>query len=142
MEKSIGKEYPQEERIQFLKDNCDKVEKKTYMRQFSREEIIQKKDELSEASIAISDIEDEKREALKEIKERLDPLMDQKKTLLTNIKQKAEEVKEECFKFIDQEERMVGFYNGEGNLIELRPAYADELQTTIFQINRKTGTDD
>ena len=141
MEKTIGKEYPEEDRIQFLKDNCDKVEKKSYMRQFTREEILQKKDELSETSIIISDIEDEKKEALKEIKERLDPWVEQKKTLITNIKQKAEEVKEECFKFIDQEEKMVGFYNGAGDLIEQRPAFADELQATIFQINRKTGTE-
>ena len=141
MEQTIGKEYPKEQRIQFLKDNCDKVEKKTYMRQFTREEILQKKEELSETSIAISDIEDEKKEALKEIKERLDPLMEQKKVLLTNIKQKAEEVKEECYKFIDQNERTVGYYNSEGNLVEMRPAFADELQRTIFMEARKTGTD-
>lgn len=142
MEKTIGKEYPEIQRVQFLKDNCDKVEKKTYMRQFSREEILQKKEELSEVSIAISDIEDEKKEVLKEIRERLDPLVEQKKTLLTNIKQKAEEVKDECFKFIDTEERMVGFYNGDGDLIELRPAFADELQRTVFMEARKTGTSD
>lgn len=142
MEKTIGKEYPPEQRIQFLKDNCDKVEKKTYMRQFTREEILQKKEELSEVSISISDIEDEKKETLKEIKERLDPLAEQKKTLLTNIKQKAEEVKDECFKFIDQEERMVGYYNNEGDLIEQRPAFADELLWTIFMEARKTGTSD
>jgi len=140
MEKTIGKEYPIEQRIQFLKDNCDKVEKKTYMRQFSREEILQKKEELSEVSISISDIEDEKKEVLKEIRERLTPLAEQKKTLLTNIKQKAEEVKDECFKFIDQEERMVGYYNSEGELIDQRPAFADELQRTIFMEARKTGT--
>jgi hypothetical protein len=43
---------------------------------------------------------------------------------------------------VDQDEKMVAYYNADGDLIEERPATADELQGTIFQIQRKTGTDD
>ena len=60
--------------------------------------------------------------------------------LLKDIKEKAVYAKEECFKFIEQEEKMVGYYNAQGDLIESRPATSDELQGTIFQIVRKTGT--
>lgn len=140
MEKQLGKEYPVDRRVQFLKDNCDKVEKKTYMRRFSHDEMRQKKDQLAETSITLSEIDDEKKEILQDIKQRQDPLKTEKKILLSNIKHKAEEVKEECYKFIDQENNEVGFYNSEGDLIEQRPAYPDERQGTIFQINR-TGTD-
>ncbi len=139
MDKQLGKEYPAEARIQFLKDNCDKVEKKTYMRKFSSDELRYKKDLLADTSISISEIEDEKKELLVEIKQRLDPLLDTRKTLLTDIKHKAEEVKEECYKFIEGDD--VGYYNAEGDLIEQRPAYPDEMQGTIFQISR-TGTED
>lgn len=141
MEQTIGKEYPLEARIRFLKDNCSKIESVTYMKRYTRDEILQKKDELSETSIQINDIEEEKSAAMQGFKKQLEPLVTQKKALLKNIKQKAEEVKEECFKFIDLDERMVGIYNSEGDLIEQRPAYGDELQKTIFQITR-TGTDD
>jgi len=55
MEKALGKEYPLEERIQFLKDNCDKIETKSYMKRFTQDEILQKKEELSETSIQIND---------------------------------------------------------------------------------------
>jgi hypothetical protein len=61
--------------------------------------------------------------------------------MVSNIKAKAEYVKEICFKFIDQYEKMVGYYNANGDLIESRPATADELQPTLFSVIRKTGTD-
>lgn len=138
MDKQLGKEYPKEARIQFLKDNCDKIERKTYMRKFSSDELRQKKDQLAETSISISEIEDEKKELLVDIKQRLDPLQDTRKQLLTDIKHKAEEVKDECYKFIEGDD--VGYYNSEGDLIEQRPAYPDEKQGTIFQISR-TGTE-
>ena len=137
MDKQLGKEYPPENRIQFLKDNCDKVEKKTYMRRFSPDELRQKKDQLAETSITLSEIEDEKKLLLQDIKQREEPLKSEKKVLLSNIKHKAEEVKEECYKFIENDE--VGYYNAEGDLIEQRPAYPDERQGTIFQVGR-TGT--
>ncbi|MGI6337849.1 MAG: hypothetical protein ACOXZV_00535 [Bacteroidales bacterium] len=137
MDKQLGKEYPLEERIRFLRDNCDKVEKKTYRRKFSPDELRQKKDLLAETSISINEIEDEKKDLLAEIRQRLDPLNTAKKTLLTEIKYKAEEVNEECFKFIEGDD--VGYYNADGDLIEQRPAYPNERQGTIFQISR-TGT--
>ena len=139
MEKQLGKEYPQENRIQFLKDNCDKVEKKTYMRGFTTDELRQKKDQLADVSIEIGEIDDEKKLLLQDVKQRMDPLKSEKKVLLSNIKHKAEEVKEECFKFIEGEE--VGYYNAEGDLIEQRPVYPDEKQGTIFQISR-TGSNE
>jgi len=138
MDKQLGKEYPPEQRIQFLKDNCDKVERKTYMRRFTTDELRQKKDQLAETSISLSEIDDEKKLILQDIKQRQDPLKAEKKILLSNIKHKAEEVKEECYKFIENDE--VGYYNSEGDIIEQRPAYPDEKQGTIFQISR-TGTD-
>ena len=61
-------------------------------------------------------------------------------TTLDGLKKKAEFVTERCFKFIDQEAREVGYYNENGDLIESRPAYSEELQTTLFQFGRKTGT--
>ena len=41
-------------------------------------------------------------------------------------------VNEECYLFFDEEERMVGYYNAEGVLVQSRPATREELQKTIF----------
>ena len=141
MEKQLGKNYTTIERRAFLKDNCDSVVEKGYMKQFSLEQIQSMKESLSETDIQINDMEEEKKEITKDIKSRIDPLKSERKYLLRGIKQKAEFTKEECYKFIDNSTNMVGFYNAEGDMIESRPAQSDELQGTIFQIGR-TGTND
>lgn len=142
MQRELGKDIDPMQRITFLNDNCDGVEERGYMKRLKPEEIREMKDELAETGIEINDIEEEKKEANKIFKARIDPLKVVRKSLLANIKQKAVYTKENCYKFIDQEERMTTYYNGEGDMIDSRPATADELQSTIFQGLRKTGTND
>lgn len=143
MKRELGKDFQQgEERRQFLADNADAVEKKEYMRHFTPEELLKKKEGLSETCISINDIEQELKEIKKEYVEKLKPLVERKKRVLGELKKKAELVEEDCYKFIDAEAREVGFYNANGDLIESRPAYSEELQTTMFQVIRKTGTED
>lgn len=125
--------------MRFLKDNCETVEEVGYMKQFSPDQIVAMKDDLSEVAIQINDIETEKKEAMKEYTDRLKPLNDQKSELLGNIKKKAEYVNEQCYKFVDHEDRMVGYYNAEGVLVSSRPARPDEAQMTIRML---TGTND
>ena len=143
MKRELGKDFQQgQERRQFLADNADAVEKKEYMRHFTLEELLKKKEGLSETCISINDIEEELKEIKKEYAEKLKPLVKRKKRVLGELKKKAELVEEVCYKFIDAEAREVGFYNANGDLIESRPAYSEELQTTMFQVIRKTGTED
>jgi hypothetical protein len=143
MDKILGQDYQgSRERVSFLKDNCDAVEERGYMKPFTPDTVTAMKNELAEVSIQINDIQAEKKEAMKDFKLRTDPLTDEKKILLGNIKQKAEFVKEQCYKFIDRTDKMTGFYNADGLLVECRPSTPDELQATIFQDLRKTGTND
>lgn len=142
MEKTIGKEYKNaRERESFLKDNCDKVEEKGYMKPYSAEELQGHKENLANVSIEIAEIEAEKKAQDAYYKGQLKPLVEQRSQMVSNIKSKSEYVKEVCFKFVDQEAKETGFYNADGDLIECRPATADELQPTIFSMARKTGTD-
>ena len=131
----------------FLKDNCDKVEEKGYMKPYTPEELQQRKEELANASIEIAEIEQEAKEAAAHYKGRLKPLKEARANIVSNIKAKAEYVKELCYKFVDQEARETGYYNREGDLIESRPATADEMQPTLFAVRGfnqadKTGTND
>lgn len=140
MERELGKEYRGIERERFLKDNCDQVVEKGYMKPFESGELQKFKDDLAEVSIELNDIEEEKKDAMFIFKEKAKPLNEERAELLKNIKQKSVFVSENCFKFIDRDEKMVGFYNSEGLLIESRPANADELQLSIFAGISKTGT--
>lgn len=123
----------------FLAANCDGREETGYMKQFAPEEIVEMKDTLSEVAIQINDFEIKRKEFMTDLKAEVDPLTVQKKSLLKNIKQKAEFVTENCFKFYDQEEKKVGYYNAEGMLVQERPMRADEFQLTIKMA--MTGTD-
>ena len=140
MSKELGKEYSNpDERKAFLHDNCEAAEQLGYMKRFSPDQITQMKNELSEISIEINDIEEEKKEVLQSFKARLDPLNEIRKELLGSIKMNAVYVKETCYKFIDYENRKVEYYNQEGDMVSERPILPQEMQKTILHF--KTGTD-
>lgn len=142
MQRELGKDIKDpQERTRFLSDNCDTIEQKGYMKRFTPEQLLKMKEELSELAININDIEIQKKETVKTFSDTLKPLIEEKNEILKGLKNKSEHVTERCFKFIDAESREVGFYNEDGELIESRPAYADELQGNIFQTMRKTGTE-
>lgn len=142
MDKRILNSYEdQNERIDFLRANCDGIEPLGYMKPFSGEEIEKFKTELSEVSITINDIEEEKKAMQQHFKAQLDPLNEERKELLTAIKQRAHYVKEECFKFVDQQKRKVEYFNADGEMVSSRPMLPSEAQKTIFSLER-TGTFD
>lgn len=140
IEKELGKDYPLEEREQFLRNTCDGTEEVSYSRVFTPGELAEQREMLTEASIKLADIEDEKKAAMEIFKEQAKPFQEQKKKAIDNLRTKAETVTEECFKYFDEETRMVGFYNRQGNLVSSRPAFPNEMQKTMFQVLRKDGT--
>ena len=140
MDKHLGLEFSEgKARKDFLNANCDAVENVGYTRRFTAEELAKMKENLSETAIRINDIEIAKKEAMKAIKKELDPLNEDKVDLLEKLKNKSEFVEEDCYKFIDHEAREVGFYNTEGELVYSRPIQPQEMQKTVFQMQR-TGT--
>lgn len=143
MEKFLGQDISESNRWQFLQDNADAVESIGYTHRFTPEELAQKKESLAETSISINDIESEKKEVMAEFKDRLKPLNEEKQKLLENIKKGSEYVEnEECVKILYHDEKMAGYYNKLGELVYSRPIMPQEMQKSIFSINRKTGTDD
>lgn len=143
MDKFLGQEIPEQERWKFLQDNADAVEKIGYTHRFTPEELAQKKETLAEVSITINDVEMEKKQVMEDFKERLKPLIEAKHELLDHIKRGSEFVEnEECVKILYHEEKMAGYYNRLGELVYSRPIMPQEMQKTIFNINRKTGTGD
>ena len=67
--------------------------------------------------------------------------------LRDELKAGGDWIKGECYKFVDEEEKMVGFYSPEGYLLEQRTMTQEERQRNVFRAIRgnamdKTGTDD
>jgi hypothetical protein len=141
MEKSKGKELADlAERARFLSYNCDKVEEKGYTKYFTKEEMQELKDRLANLSVRVEEVEGEKKALESHFKPLLKDLNGQLRETVSDIRAKAKYVREQCYKFVDCEGREVGYYNADGDLVESRPATADELQLTIFPSGLKTGT--
>ena len=146
MNKTIGKDIANPiQREQFIKDNADGVENKGYMKAYTPEQLQGHKEKLANVSIEIAEIEAELKEVQAEYKGRLKPLKEARANMVSNIKAKAEYVHEPCYRFTDQETKTTEFYNKEGDLVEERPATADEMQPTLFAVRgfnqaEKTGT--
>ena len=142
MDKNLGLDIMDlDERKLFLKDNCDKVENLSYMKQFTPDKIIELKESLAEVSIKIDDIEGQKKMQNEVFKDALKPLNEEKQSALSGIRQRAEQVNEVCYTFIYQEEKTVATFNEQGERVSLRPAMQNELQGTIFQLQR-TGSNE
>ena len=146
MNKTIGKDIDNPiQREQFIKDNADGVENKGYMKAYTPEQLQGHKEKLANVSIEIAEIEAELKEVQAEYKGRLKPLKEARANMVSDIKAKAEYVHEPCYRFTDQEAKVTEFYNKEGDLVEERPATADEMQPTLFAVRGfnqadKTGT--
>lgn len=132
---------------QFLADNCDAIVDRSYMKPYTPEQLQGHKEDLANTSVEIEEIEAEMKASAAHYKALLKPLKEQRAIMVSNIKAKSQLVYEKCFRFTDPDDKMTGFYNAEGILIEARPATADELQPTIFNAMRNgkvpplTGTD-
>lgn len=138
MEKYLGKEIVNAAaREAYLKDNCDACEQKGYMKPYTPAELQGHKENLANLSINIMELEAEKKAAVATINGKLKPLLEQRNQMVGNIKAKSEYVTEICYKFTDQLSKETGYYNADGDLIECRPATADELQPTIFATLRQ-----
>ena len=58
--------------------------------------------------------------------------------LVHELKTNTREVVEDVFYLADDESRMMGIYNAKGELIRQRPMTADELQKSIFRLNKNS----
>ena len=132
IEKEVGKDYAVEEREVFLSNTCDGTVEVSYSRVFTPEELAKQRELLTDASIKLADIDEKKKAAMDQFKEQAKPFAEQRTKAINALRTKSETVTEKCYKFFDEETKMVGFYNKEGHLINSRPAVQNEMQKTVF----------
>lgn len=142
MESQLFQDLSLAERKEMLDANADAVEHLGYSRLLPSEEVDALKDQLSSTQIKIEDKQDELATKSKALKDEIKGLKMSRKAITTKLKSRSEYVEEDCYKMVDQKRREVGYYNLDGYLVYKRPARKEELQKTIFQAIRKTGTDD
>lgn len=141
MEKVLGQEYNEKDRVAFLRDNCNAVEEMDYNKPMSIGEIEELRDRMVESNIQLRDVKADKKEAVKEYNQQIRQLEDSIDEVTQKLKAKSRYVTEKCFKFIDTDKCEVGYYNSDGVLVYKRPARPDEMQMSMFPPFMKTGTD-
>lgn len=127
-----------------IKDNLEAVayglEEKSYTKNLSEEEIVERKDEYSEIAIALSAIEIKKKEAMDRFKELVKEPKAKASIILDSIKFKSEQKHGVLFLIDDQEEGMMYSFDNQGICVEVRPLTREEKQTKLKTL--KHGTDE
>ncbi len=134
-------DMPMEKREQVLRDSCDQIVEKFYTRKFSGPEMAAKRIECCDVAMQATALRQELKEVTADLKGKIKPLDERHKAILDEIRSGGEQVKGDCFKFMDEEEHKVGFYDTNGYLVEERDMTAEERQRTVFQTIRRNGTE-
>lgn len=140
LDRALAQDVPSKNRRQYLNDSCDKTEEVQYNKPFSPDELTEKRVELENVSIDISDLNQQKKDYMDSFKIEMDPLAKTHAKIVKDLKNKTVQVTEVCYAFLDEDSRMVGYYNGDGILVYSRPASATEMQRTVQMEIRRTGT--
>lgn len=117
-----------------------KVSDEGYTKTLSEQDLIEKKDELSDVIMEIADIEERKKETMAQFKKELEEPLEAKKELLLSIRTKTENRKGLCFYVDDQESNKMYVFDEHAECIDVRTLRKDERQVRIKLL--KTGTDE
>ena len=147
MDLQLFQDLEPKERAEMLDAQADEVTEENYLLPYNNEEMRLQRKQYVDLSLEMKQITDEENEMKEQFKERKAPVKKCLDNVLANIKQGGEYVKGKLYKIIDQDERVVGFYNENGELVSQRKALPSELNSpTLFTHLRvsgqKTGTND
>ena len=147
MERHLFTEYSDEQRLQMLKDNSNRLlEDYGYEKPLSPEQVKSLKDKIASQVSELRKIKAEKKEVVKGYTEQITKLDKSIDSASEELEKRTTYTSELCFEFIDYDEKRVGIYNKDGLLIEERPANLKELReprNMFAQLpQQKTGTND
>ena len=142
MEAQLFQDLPLDERREMLEANADAVEHLGYTRSLPSEEVDSLKEQLMSVQIKIEENQEELKEKSKELNTVIRAYKESRKKIVGTLKTRSEYIEEDCYKMVDEKRREVGYYSAEGILVYTRPARKEEMQKTIFQTLRKSGTED
>lgn len=139
MEKQKFQEYPPEERLRMLDDNCDNVvENYQFTKYLTPEEMDTYRENFADSCIAIYGIEQEVKDFAELKKAEMKPLKEIVSSLREAIKRKAVDTIGTAFMYPDYKTNEMGYYDSLGDLISTRRLRPEEKQLNIHSM-RKTS---
>lgn len=127
-------ELTAKERLMIMQENAAKVEKTTYQKPLTPEELAARREDLADNCIHLNYLEDELKEVKDEFKDKMDPLKTTNKTLLSEIKTKQSTVDGTLYHLSNHDEGMMETYDSEGFMVESRRLRPEEKQGNIFSL--------
>lgn len=137
MAKIFMPEATPEERINILRNNADRVEQTDYEKELTEDELIAKREQFVDNSIAISKLEDELSEKKKEFKNKIEPLKLDNRALQYEVKTGKKEVKGFLYHMADHVNGMMETWDETGELVSSRRLRPDEKQVRMQVVDRK-----
>lgn len=132
-------ELPVEQREQIMRDSCDQIVEKSYTKRYTQDQINEQRATLADVHIQLSEISAEFDVVKAEFKGKMKPLAEQAQMIVRNLKNGGDYVTTDCFKFVDEAEGRVGFYDPQGHLLEERPIQPEERHGNIFRTLRQVA---
>lgn len=147
MELEMFKDLSPAERKDMLDAQADEVTEELYLKPFDNDGAQKARERYCQLNLQLADIKAEEDEAKARFKEMRDPLKREADQILGNLKQGGVYVTGKLYKLIDKDERAVGFYNEDGDLVSQRKALPKEVMAqSIFGVvrmaDKKNGTSD
>lgn len=131
MDQFLFQDLPEEKRAIQLESLSEGMEQRDYAVFLTQEELAVKKSQFTSLAIQEAKLIDKKAEFLAEIKTELKPIQVEKHDLLSEIKSGTASENGICYKLLDEQNRMVGYYNKRGQLVEQRPMTIDDGQKML-----------
>ncbi len=125
-----------------IKDNLEAIaygiQEKSYTKNLTEEEIVERKDEYSQIAIRLSEIDTQKKEAMDRFKQLVKEPKTQASMLLESIKFKSEQRHGVLYLVDDQEDGLMYSFDTLGVCVEVRPLLKEEKQTRLRTVNNGT----
>jgi DNA integrity scanning protein DisA with diadenylate cyclase activity len=118
-----------------IKDNLEAVawgvEERSYTKNLTPDEIVEKKDQFAQNALVVSEIQDQKKEAIERFKAMEKLPKEEQKELLSAIKFKSEQKHGKLFLIDDQQSGMMYSFDENGVCVDARPLTKAEKQTKL-----------
>jgi enoyl-CoA hydratase/carnithine racemase len=124
----------QQERIDNLEAIAWGLEERSYTKNLSPEEIVERKDEYAQIALKLDEIAVRKKEILEQLKQQEKQPKLEAKELLSAIKFKSEQKYGKLFLVDDQEKKLMYSFDVTGVCVDVRPLTKEEQQLKLKKV--------
>jgi len=131
----VDPELPEDMKIKYLENSCYSIKDDySFTVELSEEELAKVKTDLAQDSIELADLEEKFKAIKKEFSEDIKERKARIKETVNELRFKARPGRGRVFQFDYQDEGMMGIYNEDGRLVNVRPLEPIERQRSIMSI--------